>query len=62
MFRYPANSTDGQEACIVFSITDDVIVGPNASRSFTVNLINVVGGSLGNPQTATVEIMDDDAG
>ena len=62
MFRYPAGSTDGEEACIVFGINDDVIVGPNAFRSFTVELTNVVNGSLGNPQTATVQIMDDDVG
>ena len=62
MFSYPTGSTDGQGACIVFGINDDADVGPNAFRSFTVALMNVEGGSLGNPQTATVQIMDDDVG
>ena len=59
MFRYPAGSTDGVEDCIEFDITDDAMSGP-PFRSFTVELTNVMGGSLGNPSTATVQILDDD--
>ena len=60
MFSYPAGSNDGMQRCSQFTILDDVTAGPNSFRFLIIDLINVVGGSLGNPPTTTVKILDDD--
>ena len=55
---FPVNSGNGAQQCLAVTIIDDTV--PDGDKSFTVSLMNPMGGGsmLGTPSTTTVTITD----